>query len=207
MRINLWVGCVLLCHFNLLGLAATNEPAPPTEGFSASALFEKGRFEGGLNSGVLFSPFVATYQRPTINYTFTGIQFGYMLSDVKGSGFFRGNFELAGEGFGCAIFDGPGSFIAGITVWGRYNFVPVKSRFVPFVQAGLGLTSTDIDREIVGQPFNFNLDLGVGTRYFVSQKWALTLEYRFQHISNANSAEHNIGINANGPLLGVTYLF
>ncbi len=197
----------MLCFLNLPSVGATNEPAPPNEGFSTDALFKTGRFEGGVNSGVMFSPFIATYQRPTINYTVTGMQVGYMLSDVKGTNWLRGNFEVAGEGFGSAIFDGPGSYIAGVTVWGRYNFVPVKSRFVPFAEAGLGLTSTDIDREIVGQPFNFNLDLGLGTRYFLSQKWALTLEYRFQHISNANTGRHNLGINAQGPVLGVAHVF
>ena len=135
------------------------------------------------------------------------MQCGYILSDVKGRSWYRGNFEIVGEGFGAAIWEGSGSYIAGMTVWGRYNFVPLKSRFVPFVEFGLGLTSTDIDRDIVGQPFNFNIDVGVGTRYFVAEKWALTLEYRYQHISNANTGQHNLGINANGPMLGVTHLF
>jgi opacity protein-like surface antigen len=85
--------------------------------------------------------------------------------------------------------------------------VPPGSRWIPYTQAGLGLTSTDIDRQIVGQPFNFNLDLGAGTRYLLSEHWALNLEYRFQHISNANTGTHNLGINAHGPILGVSYLF
>ena len=197
----------MLCLLNLRATATADELSPPDEGFSANTLFEHGRYEGGLSSGVMFSPFIATHLRPTINYTITAVQFGYMLSNVKGSGCLRGNFELAGEGFGSAIFDGAGSYIAGCTVWGRYNFVPAHSRFVPFGQIGLGLTSTDIDHKIVGQPFNFNIDVGLGTRYFLSEKWALTLEYRYQHISNANSGRHNLGINAHGPLLGVAYLF
>jgi opacity protein-like surface antigen len=130
-----------------------------------------------------------------------------MLSGVKGSGVFRGNFELVGEGFGSAIFEGSGSYIAGMTIWMRYNFVSQSWRFIPYFQGGLGLTSTDISREIVGQPFNFNLNLGVGTRYLFSEHWAVSLEYRFQHISNANTGEHNLGINAQGPILGVSYLF
>ena len=46
--------------------------------------------------------------------------------------------------------------------------------------------STDIDHSILGQPFNFNLDLGAGVRYFIGRNWSLSLEYRYQHISNAN---------------------
>ena len=197
----------MACLLNLPAAAGAEQSFALEEDFSTSPLFEKGRYEAGLNSGALFSPFVATYERPTINYTVTAVQFGYMLSEVSGTNWLRGNFELLGEGFGSAIFQGPGSYIAGVTVWGRYNFVPAHSRFVPFAEAGLGLTSTDIDRGIVGQPFNFNLDLGLGTRYFLSAKWALTLEYRFQHISKANTGRHNLGINAHGPILGVAYLF
>jgi len=170
-------------------------------------LFEHARYEATITSGALFSPFLATGGRPTINYTITEVQFGYMLSDVKGHGWTRGNFELVGEGFGSAIFYGEGSFIAGITVWLRYNFAPPSWRFVPFAQAGMGLTSTDIDHKYVGQPFNFNLDIGIGTRYLLSERWSLNLECRYQHISNANTGEHNIGINSIGPVLGVSYLF
>ena len=64
--------------------------------------------------------------------------------------------------------------------------------------------STDIDHGIVGQPFNFNLDLGFGVRYFLGRNWSLSLEYRYQHISNAGLNKHNLGINADGPILGVS---
>lgn len=169
--------------------------------------FSRGRFEASLNSGALFSPFVAVAHRPTINYSITEIQLGYMLGDVKGDGWYRGNVELVGEGFGSGIFQGPGSFIAGATVWGRYNFVQPGWRFVPFFQAGAGLTSTDIPHRYVGQPFNFNLELGGGVRCFLTSRWAVNLEFRYQHISNANTGRHNLGINGAGPLLGVSYLF
>ena len=53
-------------------------------------------------------------------------------------------------------------------------------------RAELGMVSTDIEHSFVGQPFNFNLDLGVGVRYFVARNLSLSLEYRYQHISNAN---------------------
>jgi hypothetical protein len=185
----------------------TEAPGSLTNATSSEGLFERARYEAAFNNGVLFSPDIANHGRPTINYTITEIQFGYMLSHVKGRGLFRGNFELVGEGFGSAIFQGPGSYIAGMTIWLRYNFVPPGWRFIPYAQGGLGLTSTDIDREIVGQPFNFNLNLAVGTRYLFSEHWAVSVEYRFQHISNANTAEHNVGINAHGPILGVSYLF
>ncbi len=203
------VGTAILVVLSALSVQAQDRPDESTssDAFSADALFQKGQFEGSLNSGVLFSPFIATHDRPIINYTITEIQVGYMLTQFKDDGLFRGNLELVGEGFGSGIFDGSGSFIAGCTLWGRYNFVRPGWRFVPFLQAGGGLTSTDIDHSIVGQPFNFNLDIGVGTRYFINQRWCLNIEYRYQHISNADTGRHNIGINADGPVVGVSYFF
>jgi opacity protein-like surface antigen len=157
---------------------------------------------------VLFSFSGPSRNRSPIDYTSTGLQLGYMLGDVKGDGWWRGNLELAGEGFGSTIFRGEGNYIAGGTLWLRYNLVSRSScGLVPYAQVGGGFVSTDINHGIVGQPFNFNLDLGVGVRYFVGRNWSINLEYRYQHISNAGLNQHNLGINADGPILGVSYFF
>ncbi|PYJ08001.1 MAG: hypothetical protein DME25_02515 [Verrucomicrobia bacterium] len=173
----------------------------------AEGLFAGGRWEATLGSGAMFSPFVANKNRPTINYTLSELQVGYMLSDVKEAGWLRGNVELAGSSFGGAIFEGSGDYIAGGTLWLRYNFVPRDWRVVPYGQAGAGITFTDADRRVVGQTFNFNLDLGVGARYLIDRHWSVALEYRYQHISNANTARKNLGINAQGPIISVSYFF
>jgi len=166
-----------------------------------------GTFETSLASGCLFSPFAAIRNRPTLNYTISELQVGYMLSDVAGPSIWRGNWEIASGAFGGKVFDGVGDYIAGTTIWLRYNFVPPQSRFAPFVQAGAGVTCADINRRLVGQDFNFNLDLGAGVRYLLSSHWSVNLEYRYQHISNANMADRNLGVNAHGPMLAVSYLF
>ncbi len=169
--------------------------------------FQKGVFESSLGSGVFFSPFATGLHRPTVDYTLTEIQLGYMLTDTSGPGFWRGNFETAVSAFGGGIFEGNGNYVAGATLWLRYNFIPRGSRFVPFAQAGAGLTETDLDRRIEGQNFNFNLNLGAGVRYFLNPNWSLALEYRYQHISNANLSPRNEGVNADGPVLSVSYFF
>ncbi len=174
---------------------------------STNLWFQYGRSEVNLSSGVMFSPVIALGHRPTINYTMTEIQYGYMLSDVHGEGFWRGNFELLGELLGNWIFVGEGSYIAGGTLWGRYNFVQPQSRVLPFVQGGLGMVTTDISHKIDGQPFNFNLEIGVGMRYLLDDRWTFNMEFRYQHISNANTGKHNLGVNAFGPIFGVSYLF
>jgi opacity protein-like surface antigen len=199
---------LLVLSFQLAAASESGGVDDAAETPLAAHLFERGSYEAAFSSGALFSPFIATRHRPTIDYTLTGLQLGYMLGNVKGDGWWRGNFELAVEGFGSGIFDGPGSYIAGGTLWLRYNFVSARSSpLVPYAQAGAGLVSTDIDRGIVGQPFNFNLDLGVGVRYLAGRNWSFSLEYRYQHISNANLGKRNLGLNADGPFLGVSYFF
>jgi hypothetical protein len=190
--------------FSSDNIALESDGAEP---FSLEEIFTRGNHEARLSSGVLFSPFGTPKSRPTINYTITGLEWGYMLSEMKGAGWLRGNFEVAGQAFGSAVFTGPGHYIAGATLWLRYNFVPKGWRFIPYIQGGAGITFTDIDRGIVGQDFNFNLDLGCGIRYFLARQWSLNLEYQYQHISNADLGGHNLGINSQGPVLALSYFF
>lgn len=65
----------------------------------------------------------------------------------------------------------------------------------------------DIDHRYDGMNFNFNVDGAAGLRYFITPQVSLNLEYRFQHISNANLGRHNLGLNAEGPVLAVSWLF
>jgi opacity protein-like surface antigen len=174
---------------------------------SVQDFFHSGRFEAAVTSGALFSPVFATGGRPTANYTQSGLQLGYMLTDPVRVGFLRGNLEFAGEGFGGAIFNGEGSYVSGGTLWLRGNLVSEHSRFVPYIQAGAGLTATDVNRELTGQTFNFNLDLGAGVRYFVTRNCSVNLEFRYQHISNAKLSDKDLGVNACGPMLGISFFF
>jgi opacity protein-like surface antigen len=174
---------------------------------SLDEFFRCGRFEASVGNGCLFSPFAAIRNRPTLNYTLSEFQLGYMMTDVAGHGIWRGNWEVANAAFGGRVFEGVGDCIAGATIWLRYNVLPRQSRFAPFVQAGAGGTYTDINPRLVGQDFNFNLDLGAGVRYLLSSHSSVNLEYRYQHISNANMADRNLGVNAHGPMLAVSFFF
>jgi len=201
-------GAVLLLSSLAAPAADATVESDADQGHPTEHLFSSGRYEASVSNGALFSPFGPSRMRPTIDYSYSALQLGYMLGDVKGNGWWRGNFEVAGEGLASAIYEGPGGYIAGGTLWLRYNLVPRNGYgFVPFIQAGAGCVSTDIDHGIVGKPFNFNLEAGAGVRYLVGQNWSISLEFRFQHISNADTGEHNLGINGAGPILGVSYFF
>jgi hypothetical protein len=174
---------------------------------SIDDLFQHGKYEVSLSSGVLFSPIGADRNRPTLNYTLSGLQFGWMLTDVDHSALFSGNLEVAGEIIGGAAFDGPGNYLAGITAWARYNFVQSHWRVIPYLQGGAGLEAIDMDSELVGGGFAFNLNFAVGARYLVAKNWSINAECLYQHLSNATIYKHDVGINAVGPMLSVSYFF
>jgi opacity protein-like surface antigen len=176
--------------------------------YGLDALFSSGRWEPALISGPLFSPYGSPRARPTLNYITGGAQLGYMLDDARDrKHFFRGNFELVPEGSGAWVFGGEGHYLASGTLWLRYNVVPEHSRWIPYFQAGGGFTLTDANRFLVGENFNFNVDGAFGLRYLIASHWTMSLEYRYQHVSNADLSTHNVGINSQGPVLGVSYFF
>lgn len=172
-----------------------------------SGYFQRDKYEAALASGVMFSPIGADRNRHTVDYTLSGLQFGWMLTDVGRSGWFRGNLEVAAEAMGGEVFNGRGNYLAGGTAWLRYNFIQPNWRLVPYVEFGAGAEGTDMDQRLIGETFNFNLDVGAGLRCFVAQDWALDFECRYQHTSNAKIAKHDIGINAVGPMIGLSYFF
>jgi lipid A 3-O-deacylase len=184
----------------------------PSTAFASEKLtledhFHAGRFEVALGGGTLFSPIGHPKNRPTVNYALGEVQFGLMLTDPGGPGIFRGNLEFVPEAFGASIYDGRGNYLAGGTVWFRYNFIPPDWRVIPYVQAGGGGVLTDIDRRYVGEHFNFNLGAAAGFRFFICPRSTVNLEYRYQHISNANLGRRNIGVNAHGPVLSFSWFF
>jgi hypothetical protein len=190
--------------FACLGAAETGSSTSVTDHRS---LFQQGGRELNISGGVLFSPFIATKNRPTIDYAIAAAQWGYMLTEPNlESRCCSGNFEIVGEVFGGGIFEGRGNYLGGGTLWLRYNFLP-SFRLVPYTQIGAGALMTDVDRYVQSQSFNFNLDASFGARYFFNPSMALNLEYRLSHISNANLGSNNLGINAHGPMLGVSWFF
>jgi hypothetical protein len=191
------------------GVLAQNSSPPSSlpKKLSLEDNFHRGQWEVAAGGGALFSPIGPTRNRPVLNYAPGNVQLGYMLNDLRRNDFLRGNFELVQEGFGARIFRGPGNYIAGETLWLRYNFVPPRWRVLPYAQGGAGFVVTNINHRYDGQDFNFNLDLAPGVRWFIASRCALNLEYRYQHISNANLGSKNLGINAHGPVLDLSWFF
>lgn len=52
--------------------------------------------------------------------------------------------------------------------------------------------------------FNFTFDFGGGIQIMAGSHWGLTLGYRLHHLSNANTANANPGLDANIFYLGIS---
>lgn len=92
----------------------------------------------------------------------------------------------------------------GITPLFRYNFL-AGDRLIPFVQFGAGVLALDFDLRRQADGINFTPQAGLGFHYFLSERTAITGEWRYHHISNAGIHRDKSGINSSVVLLGVTF--
>ena len=183
---------------------------------AVDARFERNHFELSIVTGALFSPedlgkglFPRT--RTNFDYTQSELRLGLMLNSPWEAGLLRGNFEaLIGLGGG-AVIHGPGTALANGDLFIRYNFIQPHAFLVPYWQFGMGLVASDVARDhsqrLIGGTVEFVLQTGVGFRFLLNSQWSLDLEGVYQHISNADTADRNVGVNAFGGLAGTTYSF
>ena len=168
--------------------------------------FRKGVSEAGLSLGVGvgMSMFGTTQAH---DLALAKFHFGRVFSGVVGEdNWHRGNWEWVGEAFAGAQFNPREAYVVGLTPVLRYNFA-TGTRWVPFFDAGAGVTLTDIGRPDLGGVFQFNLQTGPGVRWFMSRDTVLTFQYRFLHISNASIQDPDHGVNTSVFYVGVSRFF
>jgi hypothetical protein len=115
----------------------------------------------------------------------------------------QGNVELQLEGQLLFETEPRSGFGGGWAFALRYNFLRFGPLY-PFFEGGLGVVGIDFDLE---QPdgLNFVVQAGGGAHWRIARRFALTLQYRFHHISNADLRKTNPGINTQMVLVGPTF--
>lgn len=93
---------------------------------------------------------------------------------------------------------------AGVNTLFTYNF-ETGTRLVPFFQIGGGFLYTDLRVHELGSRFNGSPQGGLGLKYFLNNKNAFTVQYRFRHVSNAGTADRNQGIDGSFLLFGMDF--
>jgi opacity protein-like surface antigen len=87
----------------------------------------------------------------------------------------------------------------------KINFLQ-QSWIQPFIAASVGFLYFQDDVPVPhSSRFNFTPELGVGVQFFVAPKRALTLGYKFHHMSNANTGESNPGMDSNVLYAGFSF--
>ena len=198
-------------HATLARAQSQAAPALSTPGSSIweSGLgegFKKGTQELGLSVGPGFGMKVLGSRR-SHDWVLGTLDYGWMFRPVVGEGrWYRGNWELVGELFGGKQYRPDSGYVAGLTPLLRYNFA-TGHRLMPFVNLGAGVTATDIRNGDLSTTFEFNLQGGAGVRFFLRDDLALSVQYRFIHLSNANLDTPNLGLNSSTVLGGVSWFF
>ena len=123
-------------------------------------------------------------------------QLGFIVRDFDARRFPVRRFEIINEGIlGNAIH--PGGRLTGYALLFRLDGKNHR-RIVPFMDAGAGVQSTNLNTrapELSGK-FQFSPQGGFGVQYFFNPQRAFILEYRYMHMSNAGIEEPNHGFNA-----------
>lgn len=186
-----------LCIALLLLLTATNVSA---EGFT-SARSEMALLTG---YGITHRNFGAT--RTQVQTWDLIARYGYFLSDEVGQGsWYQGRHELLMEvPFHLAVDQG-GRSMAGGYLLGSWKFTSLGD-LAPYVFAGGGVLFVDLGLPSMGSRLDFSYQGGSGLQYLIRKDLALTAEYRYHHISNADTASPNEPLNSSKFLLGISLL-
>lgn len=168
--------------------------------------FRSGLLDAGFEVGGGFGH-RAFGSTETHDFAVAKLHLGRMVGGVFGKDqWYRGNWELLGELFAGGQINPGNAYVVGLTPLLRYNFA-TGTRWVPFIDAGAGVTLTDIGPPDLSTRFQFNTQAGVGVRRFITRHSALTLQYRFFHISNAGIDDPNHGVNTSMFYAGISWFF
>lgn len=147
-----------------------------------------------------------TAYRPT---TMLGLRYGRVVGSIGGVTFTYVADLIPVQ----VVFDREDGQTARRTVYGvSVNYAGMKisilrrSRVKPFVgiSGGVIVYSRPIPHD--GRKLNLTYSLDGGVDIFIRKKRALTIGYKFYHVSNAFTAERNIGTNDNMITVGYSFL-
>jgi len=101
-------------------------------------------------------------------------------------------------------FFSPDGYVIGVLPLGGRFYVG-QGPFFPYVALQLGLSWTDLHILELSRTFNFLVEGSLGVRRRFGDGPAWMVEARFAHISNAGSAEPNVGHNTVALMAGVGF--
>jgi hypothetical protein len=135
------------------------------------------------------------------------LRYGRFLTDVTGRSWYRGRHELLVEVPVHMVVEPDQAPMAGVNFLACWTFTSPK-RLHPYIFAGGGLLYTEADIPGMGSNLNGNYQYGLGLHYRpvnAGRAYHVNIEYRFHHISNADTEEPNVPLNGSKLLVGLTF--
>ena len=189
----------------VLSVLASTVLAPPATAFDADATFAKGTYvvsgEGSYGEQVHLEDFRDSSH---IRFWNAGVRASLVPFGATGPGILHGAFEAGLEPVYQRYLDPRSAFWAGLLLVLRYHFVSL-GRFVPYVEAAAGPGGTDLKVREITSDFSFVVWGGVGASVFVTDTVAVYAGFRYEHNSNANTAQPNRGWESHVGVFGVSY--
>jgi lipid A 3-O-deacylase len=183
--------------------------ASPAEGIWTAGVgegFRRGTHEAGFSLGAGFGMSIIGSNQAH-DLALATLHYGWVFTEVVGQDrWYRGNWEVRGEAFGGAQYRSPHNYVAGALPLIWYDFA-TGTRWVPFMNAGAGVAATDIRGADLSTTFEFTLQGGGGVNYFWRDNAAVTVQYRFLHLSNAGIKDPNHGVNESMFSVGMSWFF
>ena len=192
-------GFVVVLAIAASGLAAVSAHAQTssTEGMSFR---DEWLVMGGLGTSI------GSGSRAGHQQAFHAIEWARPVSGEHGSGVLRGRLAMAIEltpvyvAFQSNRVEGIG--ISPLVFrWNLREWGPIQ----PYLELAGGVVGTNHDVPEGTTRWNFTTHGGVGGRVSVAERWGVVAGYRFHHLSNANTAPRNPGINSNVGYVGLSY--
>jgi len=180
----------------------------PAWAFDVEETFKKGRFVLSAEGSYGWQVNDEHLRRVTnLEFYDVGARFSLLPFEPLGRDrFWYGALELGLEPLYQHYTTPKQAFWAGLAAVVRYHFLSL-GRFVPYVEIAGSAGGTDLEIPEIKSAFAFLLFGGVGASVFVSDKTALYLGYRFQHVSNGDTSKPNRGFESNVVVGGVSFYF
>lgn len=202
------IGCsalalVVILLLPRIGLAASGQNPPPTSEPDPAPWGQEVALFMGAARNVQLSH--SKLQHPFLDQA---IEASWRLTATHGSGRLAGRLELLIEADPAFVMWQNGKPVYGfgvLPVFFRWNFSRV-SHLQPFADLAGGFVRTNQAVPVGTVRFNFMAESGAGLRLFVTKRTALLVGYRFHHLSNADRASTNPGINSNLLYVGASVL-
>jgi len=137
-----------------------------------------------------------------------GLRYGWILTGPHLSGFLRGSFEYALDAVPMFLVFQPANTAYGVgfdPLGLKWNFKR-RGRLSPFLELTGGVLFTDHNVPTYTNTVNFMDQAALGT-HILGNKYNVSLELRYMHISNAGLGNLNPGINTVQVRLGVGKFF